>query len=112
MPDPLELLANIELRLVVVEVYRVPSEAENLTPAEAEDEDQDEGGVKRLAGVLGRFEEPPGVIDGPGLGLPARARRAALGHLEGGNRVTTDGLVFHGRSPVMIRCRRAVCSAW
>jgi hypothetical protein len=78
--DALELLADVQLS--VIEVDLIPSQAEDFTPAQAENKDQDEGRVERLTGMPGRFEEPPGVIHGPGLALAALSRLAAFRHLD------------------------------
>jgi len=51
MADTLELLADVQLG--GVEVDLVPGQAEDFTSAQAEDEDQDEGGVERFTGVPG-----------------------------------------------------------
>jgi hypothetical protein len=74
--DPLKLLANVQFSGVKVDMF--PRQAENLTSAQAKDEDQDEGGIESLGLVPGRFEEPAGIIDGPGLPFAARLRRPAL----------------------------------
>jgi len=67
--DPLELLADIQLGGVQVDEF--PGEPEYLAFAQAQDQDQDEGGVECLACAPGRFEEPARVIDCPGATLPA-----------------------------------------
>ena len=59
MTDALELLTDVQFAAVEVDLF--PCEAEDFSPAQAEDEHQDEGGVERFARVPGRFEEPPGV---------------------------------------------------
>jgi hypothetical protein len=51
MTDTLELLADVQLR--GVEVDLVPGQAQDFTSTQTEDEDQDEGGVKRFTGVPG-----------------------------------------------------------
>jgi len=78
--DPLELLADIQLGGVQVDEF--PGEPEYLAFAQAQDQDQDEGGVERLACVPGRFEEPARVIDCPGVTLPA-LDCAAIRELDG-----------------------------
>jgi hypothetical protein len=50
--------------------------------------------VERFTGMPGRFEEPPGIFDGPGLALAALPGFAALGHLNCGNWITGDRVVF------------------
>jgi hypothetical protein len=72
--DSLELLADVQLG--VIEVDLIPGQAEDFTPTQAEDEDQHEGRLERSAGMPGRFEEPPGVINGPGLALAPLSRLA------------------------------------
>ena len=59
MADPLEPLADIQLGGVQVDEF--PGEPEYLAFAQAQDQDQDEGGVERLACVPGRFDEPATV---------------------------------------------------
>lgn len=90
--DQLELLADVQL--AAFEVDLVPGQTKHFTLAQAEHQDQDEGRVKRLAGMPCRFEEPPGVIDGPGLRLAARSRRAAGDYLDLADRVAADHLVI------------------
>ena len=51
MTHALELLLNIQLNGVKIDL--IPGQAKNLTSAQAEDEDQDEGGVQGLAPVPG-----------------------------------------------------------
>ena len=65
----MELLRHIQLG--VIEVDLIPGQAEHFSPTQAEDEDQEEGRVEGFASMPGRFEEPPGVINGPGLALAA-----------------------------------------
>ena len=67
--------------------------AEDFTSAQAED--QDEGRVKRFTGMPGRFEEPPRVINGPGLAPAVLSRLAALCHRDSVNRVTGDRLIVN-----------------
>jgi hypothetical protein len=50
MTDTLELLPHVQL---VIKVYLLLGQAKDFTPAQAEDEDQDEGGVERFAGMPG-----------------------------------------------------------
>ena len=93
MTHALKLPPDIQLNGVKIDL--IPGQAENLTSAQAEDEDQDEGGVQNFARVPGRLKEPASVIDGPGLALAALSWLTAFGHLDSGNRVTGDGLVFN-----------------
>jgi hypothetical protein len=51
VPDTLNLLADVQLG--GVEIGLVPGKAEDFSLAQAEDEDQDEGGVERFAGMPG-----------------------------------------------------------
>jgi len=51
MADALELFCHIQLGLVQVDLF--PGQAENFTSAQAEDEDQDEGGIESFACVPG-----------------------------------------------------------
>ena len=74
--NTLELLANVQLSGVHVD--EVPGEPEYLTLAQAQDQDQDEGGIQRLACMPGRFKEPAWVINCPDATLPAPGL-AALG---------------------------------
>jgi hypothetical protein len=73
----------------------IPSQAEHFTPAQAEDEDQDEGGIEGLAGVPGGFEEPPGIIDSPGLALAPLSGLTAFRHLDSGDGIPGDRLVVN-----------------
>ena len=50
-PDPLELFCHVQLG--VIEVDLIPGQAEDFSSAQAEDEDQDEGGVQGFARVPG-----------------------------------------------------------
>jgi hypothetical protein len=52
-----------------VEVHVIPGQAEDFAFAQAEDEDQDEGGVQGFGLVPGRFKEPASIINGPGCRL-------------------------------------------
>ena len=63
MTDTLKLLSHVQLGRVEVDL--IPGQAEDLTPAQAEDEDQDEGRVERFTGMPRGFEEPASVINGP-----------------------------------------------
>ena len=74
--DALELFSDVQLG--VIEVDLIPSQAEYFSPAQAEDEDQDESRVEGFTGMPGRFEEPPGVFYSPGLMLAALSGLAAL----------------------------------
>ena len=91
MADPLEPLADIQLGGVQVDEF--PGEPEYLAFAQAQDQDQDEGGVERLACVPGRFEEPARVIDCPGATLPALDCRA-IRELDGVYRIPGNDLVI------------------
>ena len=51
MTNTLELLPDIEFGIIQVDLF--PGQAEDFTPAETEDEDQDEGGVEGFACVPG-----------------------------------------------------------
>src|ERR1700761_2588972 len=93
VPDSLELFCHVQLGLVQVDLF--PGQAENFASSQAEDEDQDEGGIEGFACVPGRFEEPAGVIDSPGLALAAMSGLAAFDHLDSGGRVTGDCLVYN-----------------
>ena len=81
VPDALELLSHVQLGCVEVDL--IPGQAEYFAPAQAEDEDQDEGGIKRFTRIPGRFEEPAGIINSPRLMLTALSRFAAFGYLDG-----------------------------
>ena len=61
--DTLDLLADVELG--AVEVDQLPGEAQEFALAQAEDQDQDVGGVQHVAVTAGRFEELAGFIDRP-----------------------------------------------
>jgi hypothetical protein len=74
--DPLELLADIQFG--GVEVDLIPGDAQDFSPAEPEDEDQDEGSVEFFAGMPDRFQEPPGVVNGPGLRRSFGVRRVVV----------------------------------
>jgi hypothetical protein len=91
-PDSLELLP-VELSLIKVDL--IPGQAEDFASAQAEDEDQDEEGVKRFTGMPGRFEEPPCVINGPGLAPAVLPRLAALCHRDRVDGVTSDLLIVN-----------------
>ena len=89
----LELLADIQLGGIQVDL--IPGKAKDFSPAQAEDENQDEGGVERLADMPGGIQEPSRVVNGPSLPLAALSRRAAFGHLTALDGVTGDCLVFY-----------------
>jgi hypothetical protein len=89
----LELLPHVELSLIKVDL--IPGQAEDFTCARAEDEDQDEGRVKRFTGMPVRFEEPPRVINGLGLAPAVLSRLAALCHLDRLDGVTGDRLIVN-----------------
>jgi hypothetical protein len=95
MADALEWLLYVQLNGVKIDL--IPGQAENFTSAQAEDENENEneGSVESFARVPGRLKEPASVIDGPGLALAALSRLATFGHLDSGNRVTGDCLVFN-----------------
>jgi len=54
--DPLELLTDVQL--CGVQVDELPGESEYLAFAQAQDQDQDKGGVQGLARMPGRLQEP------------------------------------------------------
>jgi hypothetical protein len=89
--DALKLLSDIEF--TCVEVDQFPGEPEYFALAQAQDQDEDEGGVQRLARMPGWFEKPAGVIDCPGGALPASGL-AAIGQFDGADGVPADNLVF------------------
>ena len=82
------------MQLGGVEVYVIPGQAEDFAFAQAEDEDQDEGGVQGFGLVPGRFKEPAGIINGPGLPFTAGLRRPALSRLHCLDGVAADRLVI------------------
>jgi hypothetical protein len=49
--DTLKLLPHVQLGSVEVDL--IPGQAEDFTPSQAEDEDQDEGRVQRFTGMPG-----------------------------------------------------------
>jgi hypothetical protein len=54
-PDSLELLPDMQLG--VVKVNLILGQAEDFTPSQTEDEDQDEGPIERFAGMPGRQQQ-------------------------------------------------------
>jgi hypothetical protein len=109
VPDTLELFCHVQLGLVQIDLF--PGQAEDFASAQAEDEDQDEGRVQGFARVPGRFEEPAGVIDGPGLALAPLSRLTTFGHLDSGNRVTGDRLIFNRARQGGVQCVACVFAA-
>jgi hypothetical protein len=65
--DPLELPRDVEFPRV--EVDRVPWDADHLSLAKTEHEDQDVRGVERVALALGRLQEATRLLDRPRLDL-------------------------------------------
>jgi hypothetical protein len=55
------------------EINLIPCQAEDFTSPLTENEDKNEDRVQRFTGMPGRFEEPAGVIDSPGLALGSAA---------------------------------------
>jgi hypothetical protein len=90
--DPLELLFDVQLG--GVEVHVIPGQAEDFAFAQAENKDQDEGGVQGFGLMPGRFEEPAGIINGPGLPFTAGLRCPAPGPLHCLDRVTADHFII------------------
>jgi hypothetical protein len=74
-PDSFELMVGHQCALL--EIDGLPGEAENLTLAKTENQNQGVGGVKRIGGGAGGFEEAPGFI----VGLRHRLALALLGDL-------------------------------
>lgn len=87
--DALELPVDVQFGGGSADV--VPGEAEDLTTAQAEHEDQDVGGLERVAVVLRGFQEPASLVYCPGFTAlftwPADPRE--------GSRVAREQLLGH-----------------
>ena len=59
------------------EIDGLPGEAENLALAKTENQNQDVGGLQRISGGAGGFDEAPGLFTSPGQDLSL----ALLGNL-------------------------------
>jgi hypothetical protein len=77
----------------LLETDGLPGEAENLTLAKTENQNQGVGGVKRTGGGAGGFDEAPGFIAGPRHQLAL----ALLGDLYELSDIAVDQLLAHGR---------------
>ena len=51
------------------EIDGLPGEAENLALAKTENQNQDVGGLQRISGGAGGFDEAPGLFTSPGQDL-------------------------------------------
>jgi len=101
-PDSLELMVGHECALLKID--GLPGEVENLALAKTEDQNQDVGGVQRISGGAGGFEEAPRLSTRPWH----RPALSLLGNLHELSDIPVDQLLAHAGCGVL----RPVRAVW